>query len=162
LLKTKLRQSEREKEGVQNKLHLLYEGLSKEKKKWEEEKFVLTKELEEHKKDKFLPVPANLIPKDSKSPFAALYEQLRSQFEMKNQVLHETRKELFQKESALLLALHEQKAASYEQDDVSRSVERDLLTLAEENEALMNENSALLTLISSLSVMHKKEGASLV
>jgi hypothetical protein len=86
----------------------------------------------------------------SLSHVQALYLQLKSQFDDKNEVLHQTRVELFRTDTALMGAQREQELQSSAPAFSEQLLAQDLNVLEKENTALEEENGALTELVTQL------------
>lgn len=79
-----------------------------------------------------------------------LYKQLKKQFEQKNDVLHLTRKELFNLEGELFYIKRELEMKSLEKNEESESLLKTIQSLNEENQLFEEEILMLNDLVSSL------------
>jgi chromosome segregation ATPase len=80
----------------------------------------------------------------------ALYRQLKGQFEERNQVLHETRKQLFYSDTQLQTLKQELEQKNLETDPIPTPLRLELNTLEEENQHLAEENLLLQDLVTHL------------
>lgn len=80
----------------------------------------------------------------------ALYKQLKAQFDEKNKVLEETRRDLFTKENSLLSIQLKQDSKLKEEDIYIAKLEKDLAQMEDENIKLELENKNLETIVSRL------------
>jgi len=88
-----------------------------------------------------------------------LYRQLKTQFEEKNQVLHQTRAQLFQTDAQLQTLKIEMEQKTLEVDPLPPAIRNELSSIEEENKVLQDENLLLQDLVTSLmssSVQKKK------
>ena len=91
--------------------------------------------------------PQVVIP-EGPSPVELLYNQLRRQFEEKSAVLHQTRQELFYKETELEAMRIEREQRMV--DPLVGQMEQEVATLAAETAVLQDENKEMQELISTL------------
>ena len=80
----------------------------------------------------------------------ALYQQLRAQFEEKNQVLHQTRAQLFHTDTAFQTIRQELESRNLESDPLAAIVREELTKLEDVNRELDAENQQLHEIVSHL------------
>jgi hypothetical protein len=94
-----------------------------------------------------------------------LYQQLKAQFEEKNQILHQTRAKLFQSDTELQTLQKKLQEKEFETQPLFNEMNEEVGLLAEEMFALQCENQELQTLISYLmqqSVVIKKSSEKII
>jgi chromosome segregation ATPase len=86
----------------------------------------------------------------SLSQIDALHRQLKSQFDEKNKVLHETRAQLFRADTQLQSLLIEKEQKELQHNPISEEIRRELSAMEEEIGRLEQENGELEDLVSTL------------
>jgi len=82
----------------------------------------------------------------------ALYQELRKQFDEKNRVLHRTRVELFQTDTALqAMRLEQEQQKTGDTPDIERELSDELAALEQERQSVEQENEKLFELVTLLS-----------
>lgn len=93
------------------------------------------------------------------SQFELMYHQLRKQFDEKNKVLHETRQQLFYKDTELEAMKIEKEQIALPVDPLIKPMEQEIEGLTFETVSLKEENSQLQDLIASLISQQPKPAA---
>ncbi len=79
-----------------------------------------------------------------------LFRQLKAQFEEKNQILHQTRKELFQSDTELQTIKQKLQEKDLESNPISKEIHLEIDAIEGENRLLGQENEALQELVTHL------------
>lgn len=80
----------------------------------------------------------------------SLYKQLKVQFDQKSQILHQTRAELFKKESELLALLRANEISSLDCNENEALLEKELVRLQQDQDSCLAENAELVELMSKV------------